>query len=238
MAAARQVAKRTRRGLMLGIGVSVAVHGAGVAWALSGSSKVEPPRIIQNAIPVQLVKLGKKRDPELLPRKVTEAPPPPPDTVKLDTGQPVPTAAPVDKPKHTDQMSDAAKRLLDRETKLDRALEKVEAEGDPEGDEEGTTTDTTNAARGYEASVAKVLKSNYQLPEAIPAGQRQFLLAKVVLYIEANGKLSRFEFEERHPNTLFMGALESMLSNIQLPPPPPSEAARVASDGLLVVFRP
>ena len=59
------------------------------------------------------------------------------------------------------------------------------------------------------------------------------------MFIDRNGSISRFEFVERHPNTLFMGALESMLGgSLQLPPPPASEAARYASDGLEVAFSP
>lgn len=240
-AAGRTAARRRQRGLALAIGASIVVHGAGVAWALS-SPKVEPRRAIESAIPVQLVKLGKKRDPNLLPRLTAEPPPPAPDTVKLDTGKdPAPSASPRERPKKTDdKLSDAARRLLERDNALDRALERVEEpEGDPEGDVGGTTTDATNAAKGYEAQVARVLKSKYSVPEAIPAGQRQFLRARVILFIDRSGAISRFEFVERHPNTLFMGALENMLGgSLQLPPPPASEAARYASDGLEVAFSP
>jgi hypothetical protein len=241
VSAARAAHARTRKGLMIAIGVSIFVHGAGVAWALSSSTPA-PKREVQSAIPVQLVKLGKKRDPNMLPRLAAEPPPPAPEAVKLDTGKaPAASSAPRDRSKKTDdKLSDAARRLLERDSALDRALERVEEpEGDPDGDAAGTTTDNTNAARGYEAQVARALKAKYSIPEAIPAGQRQFLRARVVLYLDASGLVSRFEFLEQHPNRLFMGALETMLmSSLRLPPPPASEAARYASDGLEVAFSP
>jgi hypothetical protein len=241
LSATRQAAQRTRRGLAIGIGVSILVHGAGVAFAISTSTPT-PPRVVESAIPVQLVKLGKKRDPNMLPRLTAEPPPPAPDAVKLDNGKPPePSASPRERPKRTDdKLSDAARRLLERDSALDRALAKVEdQEGDPEGDPSGTTTDATNAARGYEAEVARVLKSRYAIPEAIPAGQRPFLKARVVLFIDRGGGITKFEFVERHPNALFMGALETMLgSNLRMPPPPASEAQRYATQGLEVSFKP
>ena len=112
VSAARAAHARTRKGLMIAIGVSVFVHGAGVAWALS-SSTPEPKRAVESAIPVQLVKLGKKRDPNMLPRLAAEPPPPAPEAVKLDTGKaPAASSAPRDRPKKTDdKLSDAARRL-------------------------------------------------------------------------------------------------------------------------------
>jgi type IV secretory pathway VirB10-like protein len=238
--AMRVMRKRTTRGFSLALIGSVVLHAAGVGAAVYSSRGHKAPRI-ENAIPVQIVKLGKKRDPKLLPRKVEEvAPPPPPEeAVKLDSGdkqKPVEKETEKKPTSKEPEMSAAAKRLLD-ERKLERALQKIdEQEGDPEGDIHGTTTDATNAATGYQRDVGRVLQASYAVPEAIPASQRQFLKARVVLFIEKNGRISNYEFTEKHPNGLFMGALERLLNNITLPPPPAELAKQVKEDGIEILF--
>ena len=238
----RQAKRRTLRGFNITLICSLLLHTAGVGAAVYVGRGKPAPRL-DTAIPVQLVKLGKKRDPKLLPRRVDEPPPPPAeDAVKLDTSdKPPPPADPKEKqptsPKEP-EMSERARRLLE-DTNLDRALKKVEdAEGDPEGDEFGTTTDTANAAAGYQREISRALQANYRLPESIPASQRQMLRARVVLFIERNGKIASYEFVERHPNTQFMGALEQLLSTTTLPPPPAAEAERMREAGIEVIFRP
>lgn len=240
----RGAQRRTMRGFTITLVVSFLLHGAGVGAAMYVGRQRPAPRL-DNAIPVQLVKLGKKRDPKLLPRKVQEAqPPPPPDEgIKLDTGDKAKPPEPKEKTKKPPQakepeLSDAAKRMLDQ-SKIDEALKRIEdPEGDPSGSEYGTTTDPTNAAAGYQLEIGQVLQANYRLPQAIPASQRQFLRASVVLFIERNGRIARYEFVERHPNTLFMGALEQLLSSITLPPPPKDLASQVKEGGIEVIFRP
>lgn len=234
--ASRAAKKRTLRGFSIAVTLSLVFHGAGVAWAVYVAKPGPPPKVI-NSMPVQLVKLGKKRDPKLLPRLVAEEPPPPPDAVKLDTGKkPDETAKPKDKRESSDsKLSDAAKRLLEN-NRLDRSLEKLEPEGDPEGDAHGTTTDVANAAAGYARDVLRVLRSRYTVPETIPVGERAGLHTRVVLLIERNGHISKYDFVERHPNEAFMNAVENLLRSTTLPPPPPELAAQVAEAGFEVVF--
>lgn len=237
------------RGFMPKVLGSLLVHSAAIGGALYVQSHQARPIELPNAIPVQLVALGKKRSPELLPRKVEEPPPPPPPTqgVALETGKepekPNPPAEkdpPKVKPNPEQKLSDAARRLLDsRESRLEAALGKIEErEGDPNGDPYGTTTDASKAATGYAATISRVLQSSYRLPETIPASQRRFLTAQVLLFIERDGTIKRFEFVEKHSNEMFMSALSALLKSLKLPPPPASEAKKLADSGLLVRFRP
>src|SRR6185436_5909207 len=107
-------------------------------------------------------------------------------------------------------------------------LDKIDdREGDADGDVRGTTTDITAAATGYTRQALAALQSAYTLPETIPASQRQFLNAQVLVFVERDGTIARYEFVERHPNEIFMGALESMLRTVKLPPPPPELADSV-----------
>ncbi len=228
------------RGFWLTAILSLLVH-AGIGAAALYAQPKRQTIDLNRAIPVQLVKLGKKRDPKLLPR-IYEPPPPPKDEgvalAKEEKSQPTPKD---ERKKSKDELSDAAKRMLDSDRRLDEALRRVtpdDPEGDPSGSEFGTTTDTTNAAAGYVAEIGRALQSNYRLPEAIPASQRKFLKARVLLYIEPNGKIREFAFVEEHPNQLFMSALDSLLKTVQLPAPPAAEAKRFQNDGVEVVFRP
>lgn len=243
----RERRSKANRGFVAIIAVSLLAHVGAIAVVLYKQNRRPTVVDVSNAIPVQLVALGKKRDPKLLPRKVEELPAaaPPDQGVALDTGK---TDTPPDpskvKPKQEKKLSDAAKRLLEgtADRKLDAALDKLpdpsEREGDPDGDIHGTTTDNANAAAGYQRAIIKALQSSYRLPETIPASQRQFLKAQVLLYIERDGTIAKYEFVEKHSNDMFMGALDVLLKSIKLPPPPASEAASYSENGVLVIFRP
>ncbi len=223
--------------------VSIIFHGGALAAAVIVQGKQGRDRPINTAIPVKLVRLGKKRDPKLLPRKVAPAPLPPPEAVVLETAsskKPVPVKPKAAKPKTQTRPSARAQEILSgRAAVLDNALRKIEEpEGDPLGDVRGTTTDAAHAATGYAQAVSAALQSAYSVPELIPASERRFLEARVVLYIQPNGAIARVEFVKRHPNKLFMSALEKLLKTLTLPPPPAKLARRFRKTGLEVKFSP
>ncbi len=234
--------KQANRGFSAVVFVSVILHSIALGGALYAQHSTPRIDVQRASIPVELVTLGKKRDPKLLPRIVEEPKAEAPEEAvpietKADKTVPVETKKKEKKPK---QLSDAAKRLLEgKPDKLDRALKNIEErEGDPEGDIHGTTTDPTKAAQGYMKAIISTLKENYRLPETIPASQRGFLRASVVLFIERDGSIARYEFTQRHPNELFMAALDSLLKSIKLPPPPAAQASQLRDTGIEVVFKP
>lgn len=242
----RERRSRANRGFVAIVILSLGAHAGTMGYVLWKQNRRPAVVDLPNSIPVQLVSLGKKRDPKLLPRKVEEPPPAPVEEqgvaldMKNEQTPPDASKKPKDKKPTEKKLSDAARRMLEgNNTKLEEALDKLpEREGDPEGDIHGTTTDNTNAAAGYQKAIIKALQSNYRLPETIPASQRGFLKATVLLYIEHDGSVSKFEFEQKHPNEIFMNALEALLKSIKLPPPPASEAAAYAENGVVVIFRP
>lgn len=231
-----------RRGFAGVLVASLTVHVVAFAAVVYAQSRKPRLRTPTGAIPVELVRLGKPRDERLLPRKRTPAPAPPPDAVALQTSEKPPRNPPPKRSKSTDErMSAAARRLLQQapDPRLDEALDKIEApEGSADGSVHGTTTDPNRAARGYEARVGALLKQRYRIPELIPASQRSFLVAEVVLFIETNGRISRHEFTKHHPNQLFMQALERLLKTTKLPPPPRAVRRRYRDEGMVVRFVP
>ena len=173
---------RTRvvnRGFSGWVIASLLLHGSLVGGVVYAQS-LQPPRIdLSDAIPVELVQLGERRDPDLLPRKAPPAPPPaeppppevpvaeppppaePPETaVPLETTPPPPKPEPAKKKpppakKPPPTLSKAAQKLLGGRTsddgRLDDAISRLEkAQGDPNGSRLGTTTDSSKiAAEGY-----------------------------------------------------------------------------------------
>jgi outer membrane biosynthesis protein TonB len=234
--------RNANRGFSAVVFLSVLIHSLAIGGALYAQHTTPRLDVTRASIPVELVTLGKKRDAKLLPRIVEQpvAEAPPDEGVALETKNTPPPDKSAKKEKKPKQLSDAAKRLLEgKPDKLDRAFTKMEdREGDPEGDVNGTTTDPTKAAQGYMRTIISTLKSNYRLPETIPASQRSFLRASVILYVERDGSITHYEFTQRHPNELFMAALESLLKSIKLPPPPAGQAASLQQTGIEVVFKP
>lgn len=234
------------RGFSLFILGSLVVHVAVTGLILLRSASARP-RFDQPPIPVELVQLGKPRDPKLLPRKVKPAPPAPqapkapaadPEAVPVPTPESKKKAPASDNPEP--KLSAAARRMLSRsEADLDDALAKLEEpEGSPEGFADGTTTDPNAASDAYLASVKRALSQNYQLPATISAAERPFLRAKLLVRIRADGGVAGYDVLERHPNAQFMTALEKLLRSIQFPKPPQRRLSELQNEGIEVVFKP
>lgn len=239
------------RGFGLAVAASLVAHAAGIGAVVYAQARKPPRPKLSEAIPVQLVRLGKPRDPKLLPRKVAPPPPGPKEAPAPPAPPQKPTSGPnvaldrktEEQPSRATEpeLSEAAKRLLQQgaDRELDEALRRLEEpEGSPLGAPEGTTTDPQGAIDAYTQEVQRRLQGQYAIPKTIPAAQRPFLEAEVVLYINRDGSVRRFEFVKRHPNEQFISALEALLRTIELPPPPSEKASEVSNEGMWIRFRP
>lgn len=123
---------------------------------------------------------------------------------------------------------------------LASAMSRVEHDqkiyGSPDGDPRGDAEDGEGDA--YLALVTRALQETYNLPATISDRERMHLRATVVLFIEPDGKISRYEFESRSGNPTFDGALEAAVRGARLPPPPAERRERYRSQGLAVLYRP
>ena len=220
----------------------------------------------QKPIVAKLVRLGEKRPPNLLPRKEAEgAPPAPaaalpsppaPATAPPRTATPAPkVVAPAPRPatpapKHAAKSTPSATQPAVEETpgsgdvlasvisrvKREKALEEP-VYGDPGGDPLGDAAEAS-AGDEYLASVERTLRETYILPATISERERLYLKATVVLYIDAEGQVIRYTFEQRSGNGAFDAALERAIRAARLPPPPAELRQRYRSEGLGVVYRP
>jgi colicin import membrane protein/protein TonB len=110
-------------------------------------------------------------------------------------------------------------------------------EGSPDGDPLGTESDGDVGDR-YLAQVTRALQETYTLPSTISERERMYLKATVLLFIEPDGRVSRWQFAQRSQNPVFDGALERAIQTARVPPPPAEMAQRYRTQGLAVLYRP
>lgn len=238
--------------------VSIAVHAALIAFAILRSSAPDI-ELEQKPIVAKLVRLGKERPKHLLPRK--EAPPPPPvpaaEPVPVATtpapAAPAPAVAIADPaaPKPTAPKAPAASspkpaaapaRGTGRSLSsvLDRVREEAAAEeqwGSPDGDPMGDASDGEDGDR-YLALVKRALDDNWNAPAVISERERLHLTAAIILFIEPDGRITRFTFERRSGNDAFDAALERTVRSTRVPPPPPEMRDSYRSGGIRLTYRP
>jgi len=215
---------------------------------------VQPAPIIdlqQKPIVAKLVRLGEKRPEHLLPRKEEPPPPAAADPVPQPAPQPaqpapappaarVPAPAPRPKPApprarpaapgpRSDAFGAALARVRRDQVRHDPVS------GDPEGDPMGDASEGQAGDR-YLALMQRALHDTYRVPPTISERERLHLRATVVVFIEPDGKLSRWSFRSKSGNGAFDDALARAIQQARFPPPPTELRQEVRSVGMLVNF--
>jgi len=222
---------------------SLAVHAALLVGA--GLLNARDPAIDLDVQPItaKLVRMGEPRPKELLPRKDAEPPP----AAAAPTPAPAPApAAPAPKavtvPSAKAEPKPAASKPAAAGparpgaatgSRLSSVLSEVRQElsaGSPEGDPLGTS------AEGEVDPVVSALRQNYRVPATISERERRFLTATLLLHVEPDGRILRYEFEQRSGNPSFDDALERAVRATRLPPPSP-EKREAWRHGLRVTFK-
>jgi colicin import membrane protein/protein TonB len=230
------------------VAISAAVHAALIGVALWAGSRGPRIDLEQKPIVARLVRQGELRPRELLPRKEASPPPAPREPDPAPTppaAEPPPPAkvaapAPAAAPPKPAPPAKAGPARAGTGDALASALSRIEKDqkvyGDPDGHPLGDA-DEGEAGDQYLALVSRALQESYVLPTTISERDRMHLRAVVVLYIEADGRVSRHEFESRSGNAVFDAALERAIRSARLPPPPAEHRARYRSQGLAVLYR-
>jgi TonB family protein len=108
--------------------------------------------------------------------------------------------------------------------------------GDPSGDAAGTS-DTADGDQ-YLAQVDRALRQNYVAPVTIPERERLYLEVSVILWIEPDGRVSRYRQERSSGNTTFDAAVERTLRlTPRVPPPPDRMRDALRRTGITLVFQ-
>ena len=204
---------------------SVAAHVAVMALVVF----VRPPApldLTQQPVIVRMVALGEKRPEHLLPRKLEESPPAAKAGVGL--GPPVARGTAGGATQRGDR--DVLAQVMSR-------LQSTVPEGSADGDPLRTERDGDVADR-YLAQVTRALQETYTLPSTLSERERMYLQATVLLFIEPDGRISRWQFAQRSQNAVFDAALERAVQQAALPPPPSDLAPKYREQGLAVRYRP
>jgi colicin import membrane protein/protein TonB len=126
-------------------------------------------------------------------------------------------------------------------TTLASVLSKVQKQvdekqwGAPDGDPSGDS-DTGEEGDRYLALVKREIHSNYRPPSTISERDRLHLKGTVVLFIDPDGRISRWELETPSGNSAFDAALERAIRSTGRLPPPPDGMKDLYRRGLQVVF--
>ncbi len=211
--------------------MSAVAHVLVFSWALARHASA-PIDLEQKAIVAKLVRLGEKRPEQWLPRKEASPPPAPPAPAAVPV--PVP-AAPA--PRRPSAPAAQAKPLPPSApapaangkaggTSLASILSKVRNQADAEkwGDPNGSPAGDSDSAEGdqYLALVDRALRANYVVPATIPDRERLYLEANIILWLEPDGRIARWQQEHPSGNPAFDAAVERTLRSTQRVPPPPS----------------
>lgn len=227
------------RGLSTAILVSAAGHVvlfvAAVAFAMWRPALHAKP---QSAIVTKLVRLGKERPPDWLPRKPS-APPPP-----TDAPVPIDVKGAATKPtEHLPTAKDRVKQLSQTSSALDR-LKHQTAPEDPEGSAQGVVggevSSLAQAIEGnrYVTEIVSCLKQNYAI-EGVSPDTVKNRTALVLIRVERDGTFIESKVERTSGVPAFDRAVERALSLCgRVSPPPAGMRDQVRNDGIEVEFQP
>jgi TonB family protein len=249
-------------GLILG-GSTLAHVGIGlVFWAglrLLGAYQPPPRQVVM----ARLVRLGKPRPKELLPRLPDQplppaptpspAPPPPPivapaPPVRVVPPAVVPTASPkplppqpmpLQKPAAPRVPSTNARGRARALGRLRQALERIKTEvaGQQDGSAAGDA-DAAIAGERYSAEIDACLHAHYVI-EGYAAERVAGVLAQVAIRIDSTGKIIDYRLEKSSGVAAFDQAVGRAVTRCgKVSPPPPHLRRAIGKEGIEITFRP
>jgi TonB family protein len=233
-----------------------AVSQSALALVLVASYLSRPASIDLNQKPIKasLVRLGKPRDPNLLPRKEELPPPPPP---KAEEPPPPPPAAkppeppsvaipvpgvkptpPVAHPRQTGPSeADRRKQLFGAFSKTAKAARPEELEGQADGDAQGDAAEAEGER--YWGILSAQVRRNYDVSQTIPESERLHLKARVLIRIGRMGQLIETRLAQPSGNDLFDEAVLSAVKKASpFSPPPDPLRSSLQRTGVVLEFTP
>jgi TonB family protein len=233
-------------GLPAGLGrfvvLSMALHLAAFVGALGvGQLHLAKAAPVQTVLVTKLVRLGKERPPELLPRK-PEAPPPAAKPVAAVTPQvEVKDHQPAAKPESLPSAKDRIAQL----SQVSKALERLKKQGadEPEGLADGVRDGEVSrlaqamAGNQFATEVYRCIKQYYSI-EGMDQSRVRDRSAVVIVRIDTDGRFIEHRIERSSGLEAFDRAVDRAVIKCGKVSPPPSEISDAVRDGLEVVFQP
>jgi len=232
---------------------SLAVHGLvlGLFFLLNLFHRPRPLPLEQPPIKASLVRLGKPRDPKLLPRREQPLPPPnaeaapptpkPPLPAPPAVAIPVPgvkptPAAPARKPEAT-ATTDSRSRLFGAFSKVAQAAKPEALEGQAQGDPRGDAARSENDP--YWGLLNAQVRQHYDVSQTIPDAERMILKALLQIRIGKDGKLLDSKLVVPSGNALFDNAVLTAVKRASpFSPPPGNLLKQLQGTGVTLEFTP
>ncbi|WP_242394524.1 energy transducer TonB [Anaeromyxobacter oryzisoli] len=175
-------------------------------------------------------------NPTAKPAPIATRPPIPahaPTPARAPSPAPAPRAAPARTPSATAGSGASVSSILAGA----RHAQAQEQWGSPDGDPAGDS-DSAEEGDRYLAQVRRILQANYRVPATISERDQLHLQGSIVLYIEPDGRISRWRLDRPSGNGAFDAALERTLGETRrLPPPPDAFRQQYRSGGVQVIFK-
>ena len=219
---------------------SAIVHVLAVAVIVFAGRLGHTRKPVQNVITTELVRIGKERPKDLLPRK--EEPPPEPEKAQPPPqDQPKPDPAPHEKPQPQPDAKPSAKDRLAALSKVQNALDRLKTEEEPEGREDGSQYGTVSkalAGNKLASEVVACMKANWTLP-GMTAAQVAGKSAVIAVSVQRDGRLSDLDITKSSGDARFDAAVKAAALKCGKVSAPPAEIAeQMRKDGFEVTFTP
>lgn len=221
---------------IIGLFATLLLHGGivGVVYARRLAEANRPPPPAETYVVARLVRLGKKREPKLLPQKVVPQPATvKPEAVSYDADASDPPKPKDKKPDPDAKLSDKMRQSLEKAALLNEAQREIEAEGDPSGVAGGTATE---AGEGdpYMTRIADLWIRTWTLPAIIPREEAKQLSVLMVLRIDERGQIEfPIVLDKSSGNEHFDNSVKAAWQQIkELPLPPPERLPSILANGM------
>lgn len=234
----------SRRKKSMGLGTVIAMsfiaHALVIVVGVLITRSAHSRKPVQNVIVTELVRIGKERPKDLLPRK-DEPPPPPEKAEPPPQTTPSPDPPPQTKPTPPKDATPSAKDRLSQMSKVQNALDRLKNQEEPEGREDGSQYGTTNKALAGNKLASEVyacMKANWTLP-GMSAAQVAGKSAKLAVNVQKDGRLSDLEITKSSGDARFDAAVKNAAQKCGKVSPPEAEIAdQVRKDGIELTFTP
>jgi TonB family protein len=202
-------------------------------------------QVDEQIIAVHIVQMGKKPDPDMLPRLVpdepkvetqtkSEEPQPPPAVQPKPEPIPEPQKHAIKPPKPAEKKKPAAGEVNPLQA-LDRILKKSEKLGDPDGAKHGNST-FGFLKDNYASGVQALLEDAWRIPVTLKS-QENILKNEINIRIAPNGHLIDVKIISRSRNPDYDDAVTTTVKKIEFFGKPPAQfQSEIQRQGLRIVF--
>ena len=220
------------------VGLSVVGHVVVVVLLLIfnwlwGAPKID---LEQKPIKASLVRLGKKREETLLPRK-EEPPPPAPKTAEVAPKPTADKAVKIPDKNAKPEKEAPRKSLADMMAAASKNAKPEELEGEADGDPNGDSA--VQEGERYFGLLNSVIHRNYDVSNTIDEAERRRLKAAVAIRIDESGKLLEVVLTQPSGNELFDSAVVGAVKKAAPFTAPPEHLRKsLKKEGVALLFTP